>query len=640
MRVSIYDTPAQAAFIDTFVPIKFDKLYEIASTATKEKQDAEDLLASAQSTYGALSTKSQVDAALLKSKVIDPINALASQAAESTEAMKTPEFRSKMKASLRAIQGNAQVRSAIENIPVFNKYLSSLDPRWNGAEASEVYGYDSANNGAFTKNPTPYVSVSDIFSPAVDELAAETWTDEKGIEHKGIRLDRIKGSIAGYVDIAKENPAAKLHLMNMSAEDRVRYTDNNGVTNVNQYLIDKGVAGKQDMANISSEWGWKKKADYQADLTYRNHVRAAAYDAAMKKKETDQIALDKTKSLLDAAKMKLREEVENKSRSNIAQMDAFIKSNPAHSAILKGAGVKVATKNMDGTEFRKDVITDLLKNPIFMTSYRKLKESEAKREKIKEEHNQASTDLENGIDKNKARRTITEKDKELNEVEKLIELQNENILYDMNEKFSEVKKGATRKSYAGVTNSDLENMNVFSIPTLELTEIQESKWTNPQKLDIGGIDVTAYSPNQNDTFRATVNGKFVEGQDPIYKKLNSVLNSPEIKSKSKVRLTGGMNSDDYAMSSDVTAEVYIPVEAAPNMDINYPGIVKKAGRLPSFGINTTTVYQQYYIVKVATEGPSMKSSEKMAKNVTFDTKVSKAGGYTTAEAPKESTSNN
>ena len=637
MRVSIYDTPAQASFIDTFVPIKFDKLYEIASTATKEKQDAEDLLASAQSTYGALSTKSQVDAALLKSKVIDPINALATQAAESTEAMKTPEFRSKMKASLRAIQGNAQIRSAIENIPVFNKYLSSLDPRWNGAEASEVYGYDSANNGAFTKNPTPYVSVSDIFSPAVDELAAETWTDDKGIEHKGIRLDRIKGSIAGYVDIAKENPAAKLHLMNMSAEDRVKYTDKTGATNTNQYLIDKGLAGKQDMANVSSEWGWKKKADYQADLTYRNHVRAAAYDAAMKKKETDQVALDKTKALLDASKMKLREEVEYKSRSNISQMDAFIKSNPAHSGILKGAGVKVATKNMEGTEFKKDVITDLLKNPVFMTSYRKLKEAEAKREKIKEEHNQASADLENGVDKNKARRTIVEKDKELNEVDKLIELQNENILYDMNEKFGEIKKN-TRKSYAGVTNSDLENMNVFSIPTLELTEIQESKWTDPQKLDIGGSTITAYSPNQNDRFVATVNGKFVEDQSPVSSKLNDVLNRPDVKSKSKVRLTGGMNSDDYAMSSDVTAEVYIPVEAVPNMDIDYPGVVKKGGRLPSFGINTATLYQQYYIVSVKTDGPSMRASEKMSKNVTFDTKVSKAGGYTTAEAPKESTS--
>ena len=57
---NLYDTPAQAEFINTYVPIKFESLYKASEAASKRADEGQELVDKL-SAYGSLGSRSDVD---------------------------------------------------------------------------------------------------------------------------------------------------------------------------------------------------------------------------------------------------------------------------------------------------------------------------------------------------------------------------------------------------------------------------------------------------------------------------------------------------------------------------------------------------------------------------------------------------
>ena len=94
MGINLYDNPAQAKFINTYVPIQFESMYRLADKAQKNLDDNEKLMDDTTLNYSSLNTMSDADKAKWDSEIYGPIKNFVDTKFNSDQAMKDTTLKS------------------------------------------------------------------------------------------------------------------------------------------------------------------------------------------------------------------------------------------------------------------------------------------------------------------------------------------------------------------------------------------------------------------------------------------------------------------------------------------------------------------------------------------------------------------
>jgi len=163
MAVNLYDSPAQAQFINTYVPIQFEGLYKVAEKAQKNLDEIEALQDEVISKYSTINTPSKIDKANYEARY-NQIRDWANKKLVSGESLKDPVLQSEYKSMVRRFAGDSLIRDIMENAKVLKEYNANSDSRWGDYEKSFSENFDS-RNGLFTKKNVKYESIGEGFKP-------------------------------------------------------------------------------------------------------------------------------------------------------------------------------------------------------------------------------------------------------------------------------------------------------------------------------------------------------------------------------------------------------------------------------------------------------------------------------------------
>ena len=154
--VNLYDSPAQAQFINTYVPIQFDGLYKMADKAQKD-MDTGTALLDKLSENQSLGSLSAVDNATWKSQVSDPIQKVVDENVKSNYDLTNPTVLGKLSSLTRRIAGSPLAKTLINSRDSLKQAATKVDPQWGDTYADKFKSYDSSKSGEYTGSPMDYV---------------------------------------------------------------------------------------------------------------------------------------------------------------------------------------------------------------------------------------------------------------------------------------------------------------------------------------------------------------------------------------------------------------------------------------------------------------------------------------------------
>jgi len=169
MGVTLYNTPAQAQFINTYVPIQFEGLYKIADKAEAEYNTAsalQDELFEKYSDVNTISAPDKANYAKIYANTLGRVN----EVIQSSEDLKDPTKRAELSSIARKLKGDRTLANIIFNAPVLRDFASKEDPRWQGYEKNKALGWDSSTMGQFSESNLPYANFTDVVAPLASQV--------------------------------------------------------------------------------------------------------------------------------------------------------------------------------------------------------------------------------------------------------------------------------------------------------------------------------------------------------------------------------------------------------------------------------------------------------------------------------------
>jgi hypothetical protein len=283
--VNLYDSPAQAQFINTYVPIQFEGLYKVADKAQKELDTANALEDELLTNYSTLNTPIAAHKKEWDTNIFGGIRNLIDTEIQTSEDLKDPIKRSKLQAAARKLKMNPRTGVLLQSAQNAKDFIKKADPRWGAAETSKAIDYNE--DGVFEQTNTPYTTWQEESAPLVDNLKEEViGHDPSGMFLiKGISKDRVNNSITtGLPTIA------------------------NSVSTNMRYELAKSQGQIPDKYAVKDQFG--KVVDYDKNSYIKDMYTSANYDKSYSTLEPDQVAMMKWKEGQDWARLKYTQDAE------------------------------------------------------------------------------------------------------------------------------------------------------------------------------------------------------------------------------------------------------------------------------------------------------------------------------------------
>jgi len=156
MGINLYDNPAQAKFINTYVPIQFENLYRVADKAQKNLDENEKLMDDTTLNYSSLNTMSDADKAKWDSDIYGPIKNFVDTKFNSDQAMKDPTLQSEYKAMVRRLKNNPTTSALMTSAVNMREVAKKSDPRWGEYEKNKLRAHDTSAQGVFDGSNIQY----------------------------------------------------------------------------------------------------------------------------------------------------------------------------------------------------------------------------------------------------------------------------------------------------------------------------------------------------------------------------------------------------------------------------------------------------------------------------------------------------
>lgn len=218
MAVNRYDNPAQAQFIDTYVPIPFEQLYTLGRQAQDNVNQALKDYASALDKWSEFTSPSQVDTQAWYNETYGRALPVAEEMSRNMDLIRTPEGRSRIysvinnvdRAKLSMLRQSAdnlrQRQEANQRLMAAGQY----NPEWHDMDFAN---YNTQTSGIFNDvSPLPYQSEVDMVKPFVDNLKDSFLGSRGGYLFTGVTQDQVRHQIDLNMSSILNTPQARRHL--------------------------------------------------------------------------------------------------------------------------------------------------------------------------------------------------------------------------------------------------------------------------------------------------------------------------------------------------------------------------------------------------------------------------------------------
>lgn len=271
--VNLYDSPAQAQFINTYVPIQFDSLYKMADQAKESYSEGMQIL-DRLSKYRSLNSQSDKTNQRWAEKV-SQVNDFVSSNVKDIYSLSDPNVLSGIHSMARNLESDPEIKAMLESKEAMNETLKKADPRWGSYYKNKINQYDPTVSGVWNENALEYIDftkVADDYTKELEQRKISTtnngFTDIYGVPEEDV-INVIKNNRSSIVSDPSMRARAESDLGNMHA---------NGDANIMKYAtkgedgqlkIDQNSIDKYILDNVSAAALDRTKARVEKDNTYK-----------------------------------------------------------------------------------------------------------------------------------------------------------------------------------------------------------------------------------------------------------------------------------------------------------------------------------------------------------------------------------
>ena len=218
MAVNRYDNPAQAQFIDTYVPIPFEQLYTLGKQAQDNVNQALKDYSEALDKWADFTSPSQVDTQAWYNETYGRALPVAEEMAKNMDLIRTPEGRARIYSVINNVDRAklSMLRQSAANLRArqeANQRLMALglyNPEWHDLDFAN---YNTQTSGIFNDvSPLPYQSEVDMVKPFVDNLKDSFLGSRGGYLFTGVTQDQVRHQIDLNMSSILNTPQARRHL--------------------------------------------------------------------------------------------------------------------------------------------------------------------------------------------------------------------------------------------------------------------------------------------------------------------------------------------------------------------------------------------------------------------------------------------
>lgn len=215
--VNRYDSPAQAQFIDTYVPIPFEQLYTLGKLANDKVDKAINELNTAREKFGEFRSRSQQDMKDWYDATTKPIMPYINQMAANPDLIKDASFRSKLSSAINSVD-TAFLSTLKQNAANFDEYKKMEqtlmlqgkgNPLWHNKDFSN---YSTRNSGLFDETPIPYMSINELSKPYMDQLKPGYIETKGGYDYFGNTIGDLETIANKHLNDILITPQAQMHM--------------------------------------------------------------------------------------------------------------------------------------------------------------------------------------------------------------------------------------------------------------------------------------------------------------------------------------------------------------------------------------------------------------------------------------------
>lgn len=167
--MNFYEQPAQAQFVNTYVPLPFEQLMSVANMYKQEYDKTNEQLAKFNREAGEFNSLSQRDIETWDQETSGRIKPLLEKIGANSEYLKTAEGRAEISKTINSTNYGL-LNKLKSNADVLSEAAKSYDPRWGDDTMQQITNWDTKSGGMFTGRNIKYQTLGELSNPYFDLL--------------------------------------------------------------------------------------------------------------------------------------------------------------------------------------------------------------------------------------------------------------------------------------------------------------------------------------------------------------------------------------------------------------------------------------------------------------------------------------
>ena len=218
MAINRYDTPAQAEFINTYVPIPFEQLYTLGRDAKAEVDKAIAEQSAALSKWSEFRSPSAVDTAAWNEATLGAVKPVIDKLASNPDLIKTVEGRSMLRSAINNVDTSKlallqQSRDALLQRQKVDQELmikGLYNPEWHSLDYNN---YNTLSSGIFNDvSPLAYQSIQDLTDPYYKGIQDSFIGSDGLYDYTGVTREQIAEIADKNLSGIMLTPVAQKHM--------------------------------------------------------------------------------------------------------------------------------------------------------------------------------------------------------------------------------------------------------------------------------------------------------------------------------------------------------------------------------------------------------------------------------------------
>lgn len=218
MAVNRYDSPAQAKFMNTYVPIPFEQLYTLGKQAKEDVDNAMSDLSTTLDKWSEFRSPSEVDTKEWYNETLGRAKPIVDKLASNLDLLKSPEGKSqiyslinnvdraKLSTLMQSKEGLLTRQKVNQQLMLNGKY----NPLWHDVDFSN---YNTLKTGVYNDiAPLAYSSIKDMTDQYVNNLKDSFIGRKDGFIYTGVTDEQIKNILDANKSGILSTPQAQKHM--------------------------------------------------------------------------------------------------------------------------------------------------------------------------------------------------------------------------------------------------------------------------------------------------------------------------------------------------------------------------------------------------------------------------------------------